>query len=431
MLAFPATAPGPPRRSRGAGLVAALLATRSAGSMYLSIEFVKNGLGLTLAITALWVLLRALERPTRARVASVVLAVVLATLAHKMAAALVIAIAIPAVLAQAAARGQLRGRRLIYVLALLAATVLGVIVLGLAAPQRFLSPADLALVGALFTTDARWTLPALARGDRVLALGHEALLALGLALVAAAILATSPGAQRRDAGLRVVAWSCVTLALLIGLPWLDVSSSQGLAFRLRLAAFVPLALCGAIVAGAGLAVARTRFRAALVRRGGLDELTIDRHARRAEILAVALALGVLALRTPGTRTDGRVLAHPAMIAATQAVVGRIPAGHTAIIPERHILFMVAWYARVPVSLRPDTVPVARRWRVMPRHFVGFDSELDTALLEVRDRRGVVAPIGVHPLHPNGLVIVAEPTWELVLASLPPALRARWASWPTI
>jgi len=43
---------------RGAGLVAASYATLSTGSAYLSIEFVKNGLGLTVALAALWLVLR-------------------------------------------------------------------------------------------------------------------------------------------------------------------------------------------------------------------------------------------------------------------------------------------------------------------------------------------------------------------------------------
>ena len=45
-------------RGRAAGLVAAALATTSAGSAFLTIEFVKNGIGLTMLLTALWLLLR-------------------------------------------------------------------------------------------------------------------------------------------------------------------------------------------------------------------------------------------------------------------------------------------------------------------------------------------------------------------------------------
>ena len=422
LIAFPSYGVGARLgKSRGAGLVAAMLATRSAGSMYLSVEFVKNGLGLTLAMTALWLLLRALDAPTRGRIATLVVAVALAMLAHKMAAAIVLGIAIPATLVTLIGRGELRGRRLFYTLAGLGVGVLAAIVVGLVAPERFVSPHDLALAGELFTTDASWTLPALARGHE-LTLGYEALTAVGLALLAAPVV-------RHRGGLRVVAWAGIALALVIGIPWLDVSDPQGLAFRLRLAAFVPLALCAAIVAGAALDFARRTFTGALVRRGGLAEP--EQTAGWAEALAVAVVLGVLALRTPGTRSDGRVLAHPAMIAAAQAMTARIPSGETAIIPERHLAFMVAWYARTQISIRPEPVPEARRWRVMPLYFIGKDSELDRALVASRARTDVPRPLGVHPLHPNGFVIVAESTWQAVLATLPENVRERWARWRTI
>ncbi|HSD89221.1 MAG TPA: hypothetical protein VLB44_16950, partial [Kofleriaceae bacterium] len=48
------------RGGRGAGLVAAVLASQLASSQYLSTEFVKQGFGLTVGLTALWLLLRAL-----------------------------------------------------------------------------------------------------------------------------------------------------------------------------------------------------------------------------------------------------------------------------------------------------------------------------------------------------------------------------------
>jgi hypothetical protein len=416
-------------KARGAGLVAAILATRSAGSMYLSIEFVKNGLGLTLAMTALWLLLRALELPTRARIASVVVAIALAMLAHKMAAAIVLGIAIPATLVETTSRGALRGRRLLYTIGVLGLVAIGALVAGVLAPQRFVAPADAALVGDLFTSEAQWTLPALARDLRELPLGYEALIGLGLAVLATVALLRSP--VRLAPGARVVGWCSIGLATVIAIPWLDVSDPQGLAFRLRLAAFVPLSLCAAIAMGAALALGRRELRVALVRRGGLDDSALERHLKRAEIVAVAAVLGILAVRTPGTRTDGRILAHPAMIAAAQAMTNRIPTGHTAIIPERHIAFMVAWYARTRVAIRPDAVPIANRWRVLPRHFIGIDSELDRALLAIRSRIDIAPPLGVHPLHPNGLVIVSEQTWQALLASLPDHLRRRWARWPTI
>ena len=110
---------------------------------------------------------------------------------------------------------------------------------------------------------------------------------------------------------------------------------------------------------------------------------------------------------------------------------QIPPGATVIVPERHILFMVAWYARAPVSLRPELVPYSQRVRMMPLAFVGMGSPLDEALDRARATPGITPPIGLHPRHRNGLVLVTEATWDWLLAQLPADARARFARWPTI
>jgi hypothetical protein len=86
--------------------------------------------------------------------------------------------------------------------------------------------------------------------------------------------------------------------------------------------------------------------------------------------------------------------------------------------------------RAPVRLRPDAIPPAHRVRLMPLAFIGAGSPLDHALDAARAEPQLAPPIGVHPLHPDGLVLVAEPTWSWILAHLPPAARARAAAWPT-
>ncbi|MDQ3363845.1 MAG: hypothetical protein M3680_00230, partial [Myxococcota bacterium] len=147
--------------------------------------------------------------------------------------------------------------------------------------------------------------------------------------------------------------------------------------------------------------------------------------------ALALLACLLVLRTPGSRTEGQILAHPAMVSALHALAGEVPAGDTIVIPERHIVFMTAWYTRARVTLRPESVAVERRWRMMPLAWIGLDSPLDDALLAARSQPGLRPPLGLHPRHPNGIVLVAEPTWEWVLRQLPPDLRTRWAAWRTI
>src|SRR5882672_44141 len=151
---------GPPAAVAGA-LLALVLATTSVGSVYLTVEFVKNGIGLTVALGALWLVLAAADRPTGPRLAAAIAGGAAAWAAHKMAAAMVVVVAIPAAIAAARAHGRLRGRRLIYVLAALVAAALVALAIGAAAPHRFLSIGDAALLRGLFSTTPRWTAPAL------------------------------------------------------------------------------------------------------------------------------------------------------------------------------------------------------------------------------------------------------------------------------
>ena len=435
--------------SRGAGLLAAAVASASASSAYLPLEFVKQGLGLTVALTALWCFVRLFDQPTRTRAIVAAVAFVVTLLTHKLAAGVVVAIAAPVAIVEL--RARLRGRRLIYLVVACAALALVLVILGLVAPQRFVSPADLALVGKLFTRDAHWAAPALVTPHLVLRFGNEALVGGVVALVAITVLVAQsrgPGWQpsrmwwvvlaipiaaiwgiRKLATLHqsetlpvakihgarsstaIMAWIVAGFGLVIALPWLDVTDPQGLGFRLRVAAFVPLALSAAIVARGLLAWAAPYWRDGI-------------------LATVAAALVTLAMQAP--RTEGEVLTHPALAAAVMAATDQIPSNATVIVPERHILFMVAWYTRAPVSLRPEPIPYAQRVRLFGLAFIhGPSSPLDHALDAARRDPAVVAPIGLHSGHRNGLVLVTEPTWDWLLAHLPPRDHDEFAAWPTI
>lgn len=418
--------------SRGSGLLAASLLASSAGSAYLTNEFVKNGIGITVALGALWLLLRALDRPsTRSRVLAL-LAIVAAFATHKMAAGFVLVVGVPAWLATSAAHGRLRGRRLLYVILALVAAAIAIVVLGVAFPERFLSSGDARLVAAIVTTDAHWDAPALATTTGTIALGHEALVGAIVALLAIGA-GSAPGGRlvgrlsdllprgqvddltaaelagrtRRPAGDAMATRALLVVALVLGMPWLAVDDAQGLGFRLRIAAFVPMSLVAAVLAGRLLV--RVTHR---------------------ETILVVLAI-LLATRKPGERTDGAVITHPSMVTAVQAMVGAIPEGDIVIVPERHILFMVAWYTRASVRMRPEGVPHERRWRLVPLAFVEIGSALDEALYAARATPGVRPPRGLHPWHPNGLVLIPEPTWQWMLARLPPGAPTRWRKWLTI
>ncbi|HSS00625.1 MAG TPA: hypothetical protein VLM79_26380, partial [Kofleriaceae bacterium] len=203
-------------------------------------------------------------------------------------------------------------------------------------------------------------------------------------------------------------WPILLLAIAIGLPFLAVADRQGLGFRLRIAAFVPAALSAAIAVRAVLPLAWRRDR-----------------------LLAAAALAIVLLRPPDDRVEGQVLTHPALVAAAQALAGHVPAGATLIIPERHIAFMVAWYTRAPIAIRPERIPRDQRMRLLPLHFIGEGSALDRTLTAARAEPSLSPPIGLHPRHPNGLVLVPEATWDWILAHLPAADRVHFARWPTI
>ena len=465
LIAVPMYGVGARLGGRGAGLVAAVLATTSAGSEYLSIEFVKNGIGLTAAMFALWAVLAACDRDplpratlqrSRSRLAAVgvaagvavlasiaanvvvVLAVGLAItgavwvatsrrtavatgailaalLAHKTAAGLVLAIAAPAIVAELVARGRLRGRRLIYVLAAAVALVLAIVIAGVVAPRLFLSGNDIDELSRALSSTAQWTLPGLVRRNGELGVGHEALIGVAVAIVAAlglAMPARAPISLALPAGARVAAWAIVGLAFGIGLPWLAVDDPQGIGMRLRICAFVPMSLCAALAGRAVLASV----------------------ARRDAILApLAVVLALVMPRTPRTEPEAMIRVHPALASAVMALAGQIPAGDTVVVPERHIAFMVAWYTRAPVSIQAEPIPRANRIRLLPGAFVGVgaNSPLEKALDDARREPLLEPPLGVHAGNRNGLVLVGETTWEWILTRLPERARRYYAGWPTI
>lgn len=398
------------------GLVAAAIATTSGGSFFLSLEFVKNGVGLTVATTAAWLGTRALERPSRGRLAAAAAAALAALVTHKMAAALVALLLAPAIVVEL--RARLGGPRTLRWAAIGAAALLATaIVLGLAAPARFVAGRDLAAIGDAFGGDAHWHLPALeiphpGRPAFTLDFGHQALVALAIAvawigLAAGARFTRALAAPARPAE-RALVWSAAAIVLVTAIPVLAVADPDGLGFRLRVAVFAPAAIVAAAAAGRALAALDRTFAATLT---------------------VAVLIGYL-VAIPAERRDGMVIAHPALVSGMHALPGRLPPDAVVIAQERHLGFMAAWYARVPVRLRPEPVPPARRWRLLAGNLIGLGSPLDKALRAARAAPGLPPPIGLHARDPDGLVVVPEATWDWVVARLPPPAARYWRAWHT-
>jgi hypothetical protein len=410
------------RRVGGAagGLAAAVLATTGGGSFYLSLEFVKNGLGLTIALAAAWLGLRALEAPTRGRLALAGVVLVLAFLTHKMSALLAVVLLAPATVVELRAR-RLAPRTWRVIAAAGAAAAFVALVAGVLAPQRFVGPADVALLDGAFTGPAEWQLPALAvprpgRPTYRLVLGHQGLIAAAAgaaflaAVIAARVSARAGAGLRSDArpAERALVWAGFALLVVTAWPWLDVADPDAVGFRLRVASFAPAAIVGAAAVGRLVASLDLPWR----------------------LVAVAPALAAWVAVRPAAPTEGLVRTEIPMVAATAAIAGALPPDAVIISAERHLGFQAVWFARSPLRLRPERVPRERRWRMIPLGIIGMDSPLDRALTAARARAELAPPIGLHPGHPNGLVLVPEATWEWVLTQLPPRPQQWWREWHT-
>jgi hypothetical protein len=376
--------------SAGAALLGVALVATSAQSFFLCTEFVKQAVGLALALAFVAVLAGG---PGRARALVSLALLVLCALAHKTALGLALVLAAPILVAHA---WQVRHRAVVL-------TGLAVVALGAfawaardpSAPLRHLLRARAALGFAVLAPPGR--IP--------LVLGHEVALAAALAVAVLVLaLVRKPGAGPR---LPVMASGFVAFAIFQALPWLDIADDQGLAYRLRLCACVCLAPCAALLATQLLGPARPALRATVL----------------------ALVIGSVLLLRPWSSDEGVVKVHPAMVSATARLAGVLPADTTVVVPERHTAFMAAWYARVNVRLHlPAALDPVRTFRLLPG--AGIRPGLWAALDELRLRpvAGVAPSIDLHPLHPNGLVLVAEPTFQYLLARLPADERRRYTSW---
>src|SRR5262249_22468816 len=112
-----------------------------------------------------------------------------------------------------------------------------------------------------------------------------------------------------------------------------------------------------------------------------------------------------------------------------ALEGVVPPGGEVIIPERHVLFMASWYARIPARLEPrDGSDPAKTYRLLPGALIL--PALKTALDELRasPQPGTAPPRDLHAFDADGLVLLAEPTYQYLLTRLPPDARAHYEKW---
>ncbi len=374
-------------RSTAAGLVAAAVVATSPGSIYLTTEFVKQGIALAAVAGFLAALAAARERPGRGRLALAAATGIAAALAHKLAFAVALA-ALGAVLFDELRRrrGDSRDRRWLVALAV----ALSAAVLFLA----FTRSRWLGLLGA--TPD--FSLPALRFSSGVaLRFGHETAAGAAVALALVGLQLAARGRRAGPLDDSPIGWSLVALAVFTAVPWLAIGDPDGIGFRLRISAHLALAP----LAGLLLVAAIT-------------------ERRRATAAAVAIAVALLVVR-PLAREEGVVRPNPALVEAARRVAAALPAGAEIVTPDRQVAFLMSWESRRPARTRPkDGALDGATWRVLPRAWV--DREAAAALDELAT--GPATP----PIEAGVLTLVPETTYRAMLARLSPAARARWDEW---
>lgn len=367
----------------------------SSGGFYLSFEFIKNGVGLTVALTYLLALVATVERPSlgRALLAAALLAASLAT--HRVAGA--IAALYSLAMLPVLVTGE-RSRR--WLPALVALGMLMALAATWAQSARLNR-----LLGSLLTSDWRLTPAALVTPRVTLLADCDAWLG---ALWAFATLSLTRGrpASGRPNPTAPITWTTLAGAIFLACPWLNVADGDGLGFRLRLMAFLPAAI------GVGLAYSalRTRLRG---------------PARLAMTVVPLLAL--LALK-PASPAAGVVRTPAATVDSLAALLSDLPEGAVVATPERRLAFATTWASRRPATMGHEGIDPAHRYWLLPRRFgpEGLRHVLHRAVVDppgdvpaARRGRGI-----------EGLILASEATYRWALTQLPEPDRRRLGSWGT-
>ena len=395
---------------RAAGVVGAALVATAAGSFYLATEFVKQGVGLTLALAFVATLGAALDAPagrgrnTRIALATVLFAATLLT--HLTSVALAVAFAVPPLWVRATRTGSAhRLRTAALIAAALAVLATAVVLLVPAARQ------DMGLA-QLFGPASRDFFGRHAFHHEV-PLGALAAIVLAVNVVVGVVLhrVRGPRATLRAAApsaeARALLVGPAVLALMLALPWLSVRDPQGLVFRLRIMAFVPLAICAPAAMAQLLAWAPPRLP---------------------QLLPIAAAVALLAL-VPLRYVAPVNWPDLANVPGAAAIAEHTPPGAIIIVQGRELAFMVKWAAdREARTLPPRPIDARPTFRLASAGVLppGVLRELDA--FEHGLPADLPRPVRLDPKKPKRMILFAESTWLALVQAASPADRAQLELW---
>lgn len=396
---------------RAAGVVGAALVATAAGSFHLATEFVKQGIGLTVALAFVATLGAALDAPAgRGRRAWIALAAALLTatlLSHLTSVGLAVAFVLPPLWLRATRGGTAHRVRTAALIATGLAVLAAVVVLLVPAARQGMGLAH------LFGPASRDFLDRHAFHHEV-PLGALAAIALAVNAVVGVVLRSVRGPRSTlrtaapSAEARALLVGPAVLALMLALPWLSVRDPQGLVFRLRIMAFVPLAICAPAAMAQLLAWAPPRLR---------------------QLLPIAAAVALLAL-VPLRYVAAVNWPNPFHVPDAAAIADHTPPDAIIIVHGRQLAFMVKWTAdREARSLPPRPIGARPTFRLASPGVLppGVLRELDA--FEQALPADLPRPVRLIPRKPMTMILFAEPTWQALVQAASPADRAQLAPWP--
>jgi hypothetical protein len=381
---------------RAAGVLGASLIATSAGSFYLSTEFVKQGIGLTLALAFVASIGAALdaqsERQRRTRYALAGALFVATLLSHLTAVGIATLFAVPPLWVYL--RQGDGGNRLRAVTRIAAMMVVAALLVLLVVPAARKALAFGGIFGpASFDYMGERTF----RYEVAFAAAAGALLAIAArGRAGAEARAARSGAP--SAAARALLYGPATFAIVLALPWLSLDDPNGLVYRVRLMAFAALAICAPAALNLLMARARPAYRLAM---------------------AAVASLGVLAL-VPFTYTVPVVVPNRAMVPSLTAIAQHTPPDAVIIASDNALAFLVKWVTNREGRMKPIASDLRPTYRLLSPGIV-------PAVQFDRFRQQLPAhlspPIRLSPSQPP-MWLIAEPTWRALVDSLPPAQRAR-------
>jgi hypothetical protein len=385
-------------RDRISGLLGATLIATAAGSSYVASEFVKQGVGLTLAlgfVAAVGAGTSAVsprERRAWLTIAGVLLVAALLTHLTSIGIALVFLLP-PALLYATRGDTRQRRRRVALVLAALAILAIAIFVVVPAVQE------EMGLAHLFGPATSAFT------GERLF---HREVL-LGFIASAALLLLWRwlPEPPVAGGNGRAFLMGPAIFGILLAVPWLSVTQGEGLVFRLRVMAFVPLAICAPVVV----------------------RILLSRYAPRMVQIVPAFAGGLLLVLVPLHYSEGVFWPSALQIVPLPKIAEHTPANAIVVVNDRWLAFQTKWFADREATRRPPAANHRPTFRLASLGVLPASVRKRLPALTDGFPDSVPKPVELPMSKRTSVYLFPESAWQELLRAVSPPERAKLEPWP--